>query len=190
MRTVTCVTVPSSSSNRSTSSKPNARTSQPAASAQSSYDSIGTTSGIGIPWSDRLRERPLVALRIGAPVAAVAERQVNELLDDRRAGVPRALEVGVDVVDEDVDDRGATDVGRVPEAARRLAEVHAAAARADVELRVEPSGGARRAVQLAEPERAREELDRRLAVLVQQIRSDGLCHARKATTAPVGRVGG
>src|SRR3954451_12932029 len=126
----------------------------------------GTTSAIGPHLLDRLGEVPLVALRVGAAVAPVPERQVVRLLDDSRARVLRLRIVAVDVVDEHVQERRTTHVGRVAESTRWLSEVDPAAVGCDLELCVQPAGGARRPPLLAEAERLREELDRGRAVLV------------------------
>jgi hypothetical protein len=112
---------------------------------------------------DRLREVPVVALRVAAAVPADPERQVGRLLAHVRAGRLRTLVVAVHVVDERVDGRRRSDRSRIAIAARRLAEVDAPAVGRQLELGVEPAAAADRPVDLAEPERADGELDRRLA---------------------------
>src|SRR5919106_5019354 len=139
----------------------------------------GTTSVIAASYVDRLCEVPLVALRVDAAVPAVAERQVVELLDDARSGCARPLAVFLNGVDEDDHLGGTPDRGRVPEACRRLADVDVAAV-ADVQLGVQAAGRARRPVDLMEAERAGEEVDRGLAVLVEQIRGHRLSHGAEA----------
>jgi Ca-activated chloride channel homolog len=51
------------------------------------------------------------------PRAALPERQVERLLEDRRPRLPRSSVVRVDVVDEDVEQRGAADGRGIPEVA-------------------------------------------------------------------------
>src|SRR5688572_28057340 len=99
----------------------------------------------------------------------MTEGQVVQLLDDRRPGRLRLVEVCVDVVDKHVHVRGPSDLGGVAEVNWGLAEIDPAAPRRDLELGVESARPADRAVCLAESERFSQELDRRLAVLVQQI---------------------
>jgi hypothetical protein len=138
---------------------------------------------------DRLREVPLVALRIGAAVAAVAEREIVRLLDDLRPGGLRMLAVAVDVVDEDVDQRCSPDGRRVPEPPWRLPEIDAAAVRSDFQLGVQAACRADGAVDFAEAERAGDELDRRLAVLVEQVGMDFWVMAPQARLAVRRRLG-
>src|ERR1700730_3253727 len=113
----------------------------------------------------RLRggERPLVALRVAAAVAAVPEGEVDELLEDLGAFCLRAVMVCVDISGEHVRHRCAADCGRVAEARRRLAGVDRAA-QLGLELEMQPARGAGRTVGLAEAEGAAEELGGGLAV--------------------------
>src|SRR4051794_7066135 len=113
----------------------------------------GTTSVIGPHLLDRLGEEPFMALRVGAAVSPVPERQVVRLLDDARALGPGARGVARGVVDEDVDLGCAADVGRVAESSRRLAEIDQAAAGRNFELGVQAAGGARCPALFAEAER-------------------------------------
>jgi hypothetical protein len=76
---------------------------------------------------EHLRERPLVSLGVAAGVATVAERQVDQLLDDGRAFCLCAVIVRVDGGDEDVNEGRSPHLGRVSKALRRLAGVDAAA---------------------------------------------------------------
>ena len=125
--------------------------------------------GAGALGLERLREEPLVALRVAAAVASMAGGgDVGRLLDDLRALGPRPLMVRVDAVEQDEHQGRAADRGRVAETLRRLTDVDAPAA-GDLELRVQPASAADRAVDLAEAEGAREELDPGLAVLVEQV---------------------
>jgi hypothetical protein len=89
--------------------------------------------------------------------------------------------VGLDVVDEDVDQRCPSYRCRIAKAARRLAEIDPAAVRRDLELDVEPSRRTRRAIDFAEAEGTRQKVDRGLTVLVEQIGSDGLSDGQQAT---------
>jgi hypothetical protein len=136
-----------------------------------------------------LREVPLVSLRIRTAVSAVAEGEVVQLLDNRRAGVLRAVVVVFDVVDEDVGVRGSADSRRIAKLARRLADIDPAAAGRDFQLGMEPAGAASRAVDLGKAERAREEVDRGLAVLLEQVWRDGLRHGAEATASALPRLG-
>ena len=78
-----------------------------------------------------------MSLRVAAAVAAMAERKVDQLLGDRRSLGLRSLVMVVDGADEDVDDRRAPDLGRVPVAARRLTGIDASA-EVGLELEVGP----------------------------------------------------
>src|SRR4051794_21248692 len=140
----------------------------------------GTTSVTCLRLRDRLREGPLVPLRVGTSVPPVPERQIVRLLDDPRTRGPRPRVVAVDIVDEHVDLRRAPDRGWVAKPVRGLAEVDPAPAGCDLELGVQTACAARCPPLLAEPERLREEFDRRDAVLVQEIGNDSLFHGAQA----------
>jgi hypothetical protein len=88
--------------------------------------------------------------------------------------------VAVDVVDQHVDERRASDRGRVAESLGWLSQVDPAAVRCDLELGVQASGGPGGTPLLAEAERLREELDRGRAVFVQEIGSDSLFRGAQA----------
>jgi hypothetical protein len=79
-----------------------------------------------------------VPFRVGAAVLPSAERHVGRLLEDPRARSLRALIVGVDVLDEDVDERRSPDLRRIAKAAAGLPDIDAAAVRPGLELDVQP----------------------------------------------------
>ena len=89
------------------------------------------------------------------------------------------LAESLDVVDVDVDHRRrVVGVPRIRVLPGRLSEHHRGAV--ETELDVQAAGPADRAQLLLEPERIGEELDRRLGVLVEEVRRD----ARHAATLP------
>ena len=114
-----------------------------------------------------------MALRVAGGIAAVAEGERDELLDDLRALRLGAVVVGVDVLDDHVQHRRAADLRRVAIARGRLAGVDAAA-ELRLEFEVHAARGADLPVDLTDPERARHELGRGLAVLVEQVGRDRL----------------
>src|SRR3954454_18958463 len=57
---------------------------------------------LGRDVGDVLRERPTVAFDVLRVVPAIAIRLLGRLADDLRAGRPRLLEMGVEIVDVDV----------------------------------------------------------------------------------------
>src|SRR5436190_3700804 len=140
----------------------------------------GTTSVTCLRLRNRLREGPLVPLRVGTAVPPVSERQIVRLLDDPRTRGLRPRVVAVDVVDQHVDLRRAPDHRWVAKPVCGLAEVDPAAAGRDLELGVQTARAARCPPLLTEPERLREEFDRRYAVLVQEIGNDSLFHGAQA----------
>jgi hypothetical protein len=125
-----------------------------------------------------LRERPLVALGVAAAVAAVTERQVDEVLSNGRALGLRTLVMGVDGRDDDVHDRCPADCGRVAETRRRLTCIDAPA-EVRLEFKMETTGGAGLPVDLSKTERVYQERRRRLDILIKEVRSDCLSHDRR-----------
>src|SRR5712691_187563 len=166
-RRVTCVTSPSSST-RSSSAKPKAWTSQSAAAAQSSYETMGTTSAIELP-----REVPRVTFGIVRVVDALAVLLVPRLVRDLRSRGTRALAMGVDIIDVCVDEDGLVAAFAL---VRGLAEHDLAVA--EPHLRVRYTIAVGRAERLLEAERTREEVDRGGGIVVQEIWIDRL-HARQ-----------
>ena len=107
-------------------------------------------------------------------VAAVAIGLVVRLLGDLRARCGGACVVPIDVVDVHVDERGATDLLRIPVVAAGGAEEDARAV-ADVELGMRNRvAGAFDPILLAEAEGLPEPVDRGAGVRVEQVRLDRL----------------
>lgn len=132
---------------------------------------------------EHLRERPLVALRVAAAVAAVTERQVDEVFSDRRAFSLRTLVMSIDGRDDDIDARRPSDCRRVPEARRWLTRVDAPA-EVCLELEVDTTGPADLPVDLSKAKSACQKRRRRLDVLVEEVRSDCLRHEPQARRLP------
>jgi hypothetical protein len=126
-----------------------------------------------------LGESPLMAFRVTAAVAAVAKRQVDEILGDCCALGLRTVVMGIDGRDDDVDDRCPADRGRIAKARRWLTCIHKPA-KFCLELEVEAAAGPDLSVGLPKAEGPCQKRCRRLGVLVEKVRSDCLCHAPQA----------